>query len=227
MHGEDVSYSYGFWSLVIVNVGFFVFFLLSFLTPLKKREWRSMGVTIAFFVALFTEMYGFPLTIYIMTAILGSKYPALNPFSHSAGHLWLVLFGGGSTMMFFIHLISNGMVVIGFLIMWKGWKLIHGAGDKLVTEGPYKYVRHPQYSGLFIIMIGMLIQWPTLVTGLMFPVLVFVYYRLSKREEADMIGVFGDSYKKYTSQAPMFIPHFRRLFRERKGGELWRGMPHS
>jgi protein-S-isoprenylcysteine O-methyltransferase Ste14 len=214
MHGEDASYAYGFWSLVIVNVGLFVFFLLSFLSPAKKREWRSMGVTIAFFVALFSEMYGFPLTIYILTAILGSRYPALNPFSHSAGHLWLVLFGGGPAIMFVIHLISNGLVIIGFVIMWKGWKLIHGAGNMLVTEGLYKYVRHPQYSGLFLVMFGMLIQWPTLITGLMFPVLVFVYYRLSKREEADMIEAFGDRYNRYKEQTPMFIPEFRRLFQD-------------
>lgn len=72
MHGEDISFAYGFWFLVIVNVDLF-----------------------AFFAALFTKMYGFPLTIYILTGILGSKYPALNPFSHASGHLWLTFLGGG------------------------------------------------------------------------------------------------------------------------------------
>jgi len=209
MHGENVSYAYGLWSLVIVNAGLFVFFILSFLTPTKKREWRSMGVTIAFFVALFTEMYGFPLTIYILTAILGSKYPILNPFSHAGGHLWVVIFGGGAAMMNVIHIISNGLVLVGFFIMWQGWKLIHGASEELVTEGLYKYVRHPQYSGLFLIMIGMLIQWPTIITGLMFPVMIFVYYKLSKREEADMIGNFGEHYKRYMEITPMFVPKWR------------------
>jgi len=206
MHGEGISYAYGFWSLVIVNVGLFAFFIISFLTPVKKREWRSMGVTLAFFVALFTEMYGFPLTIYILTAVLGSKYPALNPFSHSSGHLLLTFLGGGAVMMTIIHLISNGMVVIGFALMWKGWKLIHSAKGGLVTEGPYAYVRHPQYSGLFIIMIGMLIQWPTMITAVMFPVLVFVYYRLSKREESEIVKQFGDEYRRYAEKTPMFIP---------------------
>ncbi|MBI5099818.1 MAG: isoprenylcysteine carboxylmethyltransferase family protein [Nitrospirae bacterium] len=206
MHGEDISFAYGFWSLVVVNVALFVFFILSFLTPVKKREWRSLSVTIAFFVALFTEMYGFPLTIYILTGILGTKYPALNPFSHASGHLWLTFFGGGAAMMNVIHIISNGLVIIGFAIMWKGWKLIHGAKGELVTGGPYTYVRHPQYSGLFIIMIGMLIQWPTIITALMFPVLIFVYYRLSKREESEMIKIFGDEYKRFMEKTPMFIP---------------------
>jgi len=210
MHGENVSYAYGLWSLVIVNAGLFVFFILSFLTPTKKREWRSMSVTIAFFVALFTEMYGFPLTIYILTAILGSRYPMLNPFSHAGGHLWVVLFGGGAAMMNTIHIISNGLVLVGFVIIWKGWELIHGAKDRLVREGPYKYVRHPQYSGLFLVMIGMLIQWPTIITGLMSPVMIFVYYRLSKKEEEDMIGIFGNAYKEYMKITPMFIPKWRR-----------------
>jgi len=209
MHGENVSYAYGFWSLVAVNVGLFVFFILSFLAPVKKREWRSMGMTVAFFVALFTEMYGIPLTIYILTAILGSKYPILNPFSHAGGHLWVVIFGGGAAMMNVIHIISNGLVLVGFFIMWQGWKLIHGASEELVTEGPYKYVRHPQYSGLFLIMIGMLIQWPTIITGLMFPVMIFVYYKLSKREEADMIGNFGERYRRYMEKTPMFVPKWR------------------
>ncbi|MBI3752836.1 MAG: isoprenylcysteine carboxylmethyltransferase family protein [Deltaproteobacteria bacterium] len=206
MHGENISYAYGFWSLVIVNVALFAFFILSYLAPVKKREWRSMGVTLAFFVALFTEMYGFPLTIYILTAILGSRYPALNPFSHASGHLWLTFFGGGALMMTIIHLISNGLTIIGFVIMWNGWKSIHGAKGGLVKEGPYAYVRHPQYSGLFLIMIGMLIQWPTIITALMFPVLIFVYYRLAKREEDEMMKQFGDEYKQYQEGTPMFIP---------------------
>ncbi len=206
MHGENISFAYGFWSLVAVNVGLFAFFLLSFLTPLKKKEWRSMGVTLAFFVALFTEMYGFPLTIYILTGILGSKYPALNPFSHASGHLWLVLFGGGPAMMTAIHIISNGLVIIGFVIMGKGWALIHGAKGGLITTGPYVRVRHPQYSGLFLVMIGMLIQWPTIITAAMFPVLIYVYYRLSKREEEEMIKAYGDEYRRYMEKTPMFVP---------------------
>ncbi len=210
MHGEDVAFAYGFWSLVIVNIALFAFFILSFLTPVKKREWRSMGVTLAFFVALFTEMYGFPLTIYILTGILGSRYPALNPFSHASGHLWLTFFGGGANMMALIHIISNGLTFIGFVIMWKGWSLIHGTKGGLVTEGPYAYVRHPQYSGLFLVMISMLIQWPTIITALMFPVLLYIYYLLSTGEEGEMIELFGDSYRRYKEKTPMFIPGFRK-----------------
>ncbi len=212
MHGEDISFAYGLWSLVLVNAGLFIFFILSFLTPVRKREWRSMGVTIAFFVALFSEMYGFPLTIYILAGILGSKYPALNPFTHASGHLWVVFFGGGSFMLSIVHLISNILAITGFWVMCRGWKLIHGAKGGLVTDGPYAYVRHPQYSGLFLVMVGMLIQWPTIITALMFPVLVYIYYRLAKREEGEVMKIYGKDYRRYREETPMFIPIIKRSY---------------
>ena len=206
MQGDGISYGYGFWSLVIVNVLFFLFFILSFLPPRKRREGRSMGVTTAFIIALFTEMYGFPLTIYVLTALLGAKYPSLTPFSHESGPLWVTLFGGGPAMLMLIHLVSNGLMIAGFLIMGAGWKQVHSAGGELVTTGLYSRVRHPQYSGLFLVTIGLLVQWPTIITALMWPVLAFAYYRLAKREEAEMEKEFGEAYRKYREKVPMFIP---------------------
>ncbi len=210
MHGGGISYAYGFWSLVAVNALLFLFFILSFLAPVKKREWRSMGVTTAFIIALFTEMYGFPLTIYILTAVLGARYPALNPFAHESGHLWVTFFGGGAVMLALIHIVSNGLMIAGFFVMAAGWRRIHSAKGGLVTDGVYGHVRHPQYSGLFLITIGLLIQWPTIITALMWPVLITVYYRLSKREELEMEKEFGEAYKKYREEVPMFIPRIRQ-----------------
>ncbi len=173
-----------------------------------------MGVTIAFIIALFTEMYGFPLTIYILTAILSSRYPALIPFAHESGHLWVTFLGGGAVTLTVIHIVSNGLMVAGFFIMASGWKRVHGAKGGLVTEGVYAYVRHPQYSGLFLVTIGLLIQWPTIITILMWPVLITAYYKLSKKEEADMGKEFGEAYKKYKERVPMFIPRLRREGRD-------------
>jgi methanethiol S-methyltransferase len=206
MHGENVPYGYGFWSLVVFNAAFFVIFTLSFLTPLRRREWRSFGVYSAFIVALFTEMYGFPLTIYILTAVLGSRYPALNPFSHASGHLWVALLGGGTTMMTAIHIVSNALMFGGLIIINCGWSRVHRAQGGLVTDGIYAWVRHPQYSGLFLITIGLLIQWPTILTAFTWPILLFVYVRLSKREEADMEQQFGEIYRAYAVGVPRFIP---------------------
>jgi protein-S-isoprenylcysteine O-methyltransferase Ste14 len=208
MHGEDISYGYRFWSLVVFNAAFFVVFTLSFLTPLRRREWRSFGVYSAFIVALFTEMYGFPLTIYVLTSVLGSRYPALNPFSHASGHLWVALFGGGAAMMSAIHLVSNGLMFGGLAIMASGWHRIHAGRGALVTEGIYRLVRHPQYSGLFAITIGLLIQWPTIVTALTWPVLVLMYVRLAHREEAEAALLFGEAYRVYAERVPRFLPRF-------------------
>lgn len=220
MHGENIPYGYGFWSLVVFNAAFFVIFVLSFLTPLRRREWRSFGVYSAFIVALFTEMYGFPLTIYFLTALLGSRYPALNPFSHASGHLWVALFGGGAAMMTTIHLVSNALMFGGLVIIHEGWGRIHRAQGALVTDGLYAWVRHPQYSGLFLITIGLLIQWPTILTALTWPILLYMYSRLARREEADMERQFGDSYRAYVERVPRFFPHLRRPKTERCLGEV-------
>lgn len=209
MHGESIFYGYGFWSLVIVNVAIFVLLTLSYLTPVKRREWRSFGVFTAFIVALFTEMYGFPLTIYVLTAVLGTRYSALNPFSHASGHLWITLLGGGAWMSVVIHVVSNGLMLAGILLMGAGWHRIHRAKGALVTDGPYAWVRHPQYSGLFLITIGLLVQWPTIITVATWPVLIAVYYRLGRREEREAEAAFGDAYRAYKARTPMFVPRLR------------------
>jgi protein-S-isoprenylcysteine O-methyltransferase Ste14 len=163
----------------------------------------------AFVVALFTEMYGFPLTIYILTSILGSRYPALNPFSHASGHLWVTLLGGGAAMLTAIHIVSNVLMFGGLVMIACGWSRIHRAQGALVTTGLYRWVRHPQYSGLFLITVGLLIQWPTIVTLLTWPIFLFMYGRLARREEADTEAQFGDAYRAYAARVPRFVPRFR------------------
>jgi len=212
MHGEELGgYAYGMWPVVVFNIILFLFFTLSFIKPKKKFEWGSMGAFIGFLVALFTEMYGFPLTIYFLSTWLGKSYPVLDPFSHSSGHLVLVFLGlaHSAAAMGILHLISNGIIFFGLYLMYKGWMLIYGAkGDKLVTEGVYSSVRHPQYAGLFLVTIGFLIQWPTLTTLIMWPVLMFAYYRLAMREEKDLEKQFGKEFLEYKKRVPAFIPKF-------------------
>ena len=209
MHGEDLgNYAYGMWTVVAFNVILFSFFALSFIKPKTTVEWRSMGAFVAFIAALFTEMYGFPLTIYLLSSWLGKSYPVLNPFSHSHGHLWLVLLGlaDSSTAMTVLHAVTNVMIFCGLYVMQNGWVLIHAAkGNHLVTEGMYARVRHPQYSGLFLITSGFLIQWPSLLTLVMWPILTFAYYRLAMREEKDVERQFGQAWRDYKARVPAFI----------------------
>ena len=214
MHGEELgSYAYGMWTVVIFNVILFLFFVLSFIKPKTNIEWRSMGAFAAFIVALFTEMYGFPLTIYFLSSWMGKSYPVLNPFSHSHGHLWLVLLGLGdsSIAMTVLHIVTNAMIFYGLYVMQKGWVLIHAAkGKHLVTDGIYAHVRHPQYSGLFLITLGFLVQWPSILTLIMWPILMWTYYRLAMKEEQDVEKQFGKAYLDYKKRVPAFIPKLGR-----------------
>ncbi len=220
MHGVDTGgFAYGMWTVVLFSILIVLFLLFSFVKPKKKFEWRSMGLFIGFIAALFTEMYGIPLTIYFLTGWLGSSYPVLDPFSHSSGHLILVFLGlSKSTLaMTLLHIITNGIIFLGFYIIYKGWKLIHDAKeDELVTHGIYAHIRHPQYVGMWLITVGFLIQWPTLITLAMWPILMIVYYRLSMREERDMAKKFEPEFKAYKNRVPAFIPRKAKKIEQSK-----------
>ncbi|MBI4283730.1 MAG: isoprenylcysteine carboxylmethyltransferase family protein [Chloroflexi bacterium] len=210
------SYAYGMWPVVAINVVIFLFFVLSFLKPKKRWEWRSMGMFSAFIIALFSEMYGLPLTIYLLTSILGHRYPVTNPFTHFNGNLWAVFTGGSVYLSGLLMVLGGAAMVGGLIIMGKAWKQIHRANGALVTSGLYRRVRHPQYSGLLLIIIGTFIQWPTIITVVMSPVLLLVYYRLARREEREMESRFGGQYVAYREQVPMFWPRLATTWRVAK-----------
>ncbi len=203
--------AYGLWFLVIINSLIFIIFAFSFARPKSSRDWRSLGAFSAFIVALFTEMYGFPLTIYLLSGWLVSRYPELDLFSHETGHLWHSLLGiKGNPHFDVFHIMSNILIVGGFILLSAAWKVLHEAqkNHKLAITGPYAWVRHPQYVGFIIIMFGFLLQWPTILTLLMFPVLVYMYIRLARWEEREVAEEFGNEYKTYAEKTPSFIPHF-------------------
>ncbi len=205
MHFLD-EYAYGLWGSVIFNILIFGLFTLTAFKPATKRDWRTLGAFTAFMVALFSEMFGFPLTIYFLTSILGSKYPVLDPFTHLNGHLWVALAGGSTVVYSILHPLSNVFIFSGLIVIAIGWKGIHSGNGELVTYGIYKYVRHPQYSGFTLMILGFLIQWPTIITMIMAPVLLVMYAKLAKKEEKKMVELFGDDYVQYRKQVPAFIP---------------------
>ena len=208
MNHDDVP-AYGLWSLVIINSVVFLAFAFSFTRPKTGRDWRTFGTFAAFIVALFTEMYGFPLTIYLLSGWLGQRYPQINMLSHENGHLWHTLFRmQGNPHFDAFHIASNILIVGGFIVLANAWRILFKAQTThtLATQGPYTSVRHPQYGGFVLIMLGFLLQWPTIPTVVMFPVLVWFYARLARREEADMIAAFGDDYRAYASHTPAFFP---------------------
>ena len=201
--------AYGLWSLVFINSAIFIIFAFSFSKPRTKRDWRSFSAFSAFIVALFVEMYGFPLTIYLLSGWLVRNYPGVDFLSHDAGHLLNTLIGWKINPHFDpLHLLSNILIFGGFILLSSAWKVLYEAqrAGNLATTGPYARVRHPQYDGFILIMFGFLLQWPTLITLIMFPILVVMYVRLARREEAEEMAEFGDKYKRYMLSTPAFLP---------------------
>jgi protein-S-isoprenylcysteine O-methyltransferase Ste14 len=205
------DFGYGLWVLVVVNSLIFIAFAVSFFHPRSSRDWRTLGGFAAFVVALFTEMYGYPLTVYLLSGPLGGVIPGVN-LSHDAGHLWADLVGWkGDPHLSPFHVASYVFIGGGFWLIAAAWRVLFAALkiQGLATTGPYARLRHPQYSGLVLIMIGFLLQWPTLSTLVMFPVLVYVYRRLAIREEAEVAGRFGEAWIRYRDRTPRFIPRRR------------------
>jgi protein-S-isoprenylcysteine O-methyltransferase Ste14 len=215
---HDDAPAYGLWGLVIINSVIFIFFAFSFFKPQTKRDWRSFSAFSAFLIALFTEMYGFPLTIYLLSGWLQTHYPNVDWFSHDAGHLLETMFGWKANPHFGpFHLLSFVFIGGGFILISAGWKVLYEAQRRhaLATSGVYAYVRHPQYIGFVLVMFGFLLQWPTLLTLAMFPVLVFMYTRLARIEERESLAQFGSDYERYMQDVPGFIPRLSGPKRDR------------
>lgn len=213
---ENTAPAYGLWLLVVINSAVFILFAFSFFRPKTKRDWRSFGAFSAFLIALFTEMYGFPLTIYLFSGWLQSRFPGIDWFSHDAGHVLEMLFGWEVNPHFGpFHLLSFLFIGGGFWLIAAAWRVLYAAQARatLATDGPYAYVRHPQYSGFIVIMFGFLLQWPTLLTLAMFPVLVWMYVRLARAEEREATTEFGDTYRQYADRVPKFMPRLSQLRR--------------
>jgi protein-S-isoprenylcysteine O-methyltransferase Ste14 len=204
MSHEDAP-AYGLWILVVLNSAIFIIFAFSFSKPQSPRDWRSFGAFSAFIVALFTEMYGFPLTIYLLSGSLQTRYPGIDLMSHNAGHLWSTLLGlKGNPHFSVLHLLSTAIIIGGFLLLGAAWRVLYAAQTQgwLATTGPYSYVWHPQYVGFIIILFGFLLLWPTLLTLLMFPFLVAMYVQLAHTEEAEALHRFGQEYWSYAAVTP-------------------------
>ena len=204
--------AYGLWMLVFFNSAIFLMFAFSFFKPQTARDWRTFSAFGAFIVALFVEMYGFPLSIYLMSGWLQTKYPSLDLMSHNTGHLWSTLLGEKGDPHFGVLPIASYIFLgSGFWLLSSAWNVLYHAQRRhqLAKAGPYARIRHPQYVAFVLVLLGFLLQWPTLLTLLMFPILLVMYARLAVTEEAEMRKRFGAEFDAYAARTPRFLPSWR------------------
>lgn len=200
---QDYIAHSGTWALALIMIVIASWLLYRFLAPKSWREWASAGLVQAFIIALYAEMYGFPLTIYLLVRFFGMDRINLN------ANLWSTLLGLGETGMMIAMLLGYGLLFIGIGLFIQGWRELYRARkeNRLATDGLYGLVRHPQYSGLFLALFGEgVVHWPTVFSITVFPLIIVAYVLLARREEKKVIAEFGDAYRAYRRQVPMFFP---------------------
>lgn len=214
---EDITYS-GIWGIAAIMIVLASWVLYRYLAPKTWREWAGAGLVQAFIIALYAEMYGFPLTIYLMVRFFGLDSANVN------ANLWSTVLGMGELGMLISMLLGYALLFVGIGLFMQGWRELYRARQqrRLATGGLYSLVRHPQYTGLFIGLFGEgVVHWPTLFSVALFPVIVLAYWLLARREEKQVLEQFGEEYRAYRRRVPMFVPRFGqwRQLVERSGGD--------
>lgn len=199
MHDFDVS-----WGLAAISIVFVSWIVLLYFKPRRPREWTRFGVFQAFIIAFYAEMYGFPVTLYALTRLFGLDVQG----QVWRGNLWAQLTGSEATMVVTM-IVGYAISILGILLVIRGWRQLYRGTKKgrLVTDGAYAFVRHPQYLGLFMAVFGEgIVHWPTIFSLAAFPLIVVAYALLARQEERQMTEEHGNAYLGYRRRVPMFLP---------------------
>ena len=210
---RDAVPSYGEWSLAVIYTLIFAVIAFFFYRPKSGGDWWTFGAFTAFLAALFAEMYGFPLTIYLLSGWPGPRLPFVESLPHDVVRVLGMMFDWRANPPFGLFQIASTVLIVGgFILLAAAWSVRHKAQQRgeLARTGVYARLRHPEYAAFVVIMIGFLLQWPTLITLAIFPILLLVYVRLARREEREALARFGETYQRYRARTPAFFPRIGR-----------------
>lgn len=206
-----------FWGAAAISIVVVSWFFYRYVVPKSWREWTGAGIVQAFVIAFYAEMYGFPVTMYLLARIFGLDV-AGNFWSEN---LWIYLTGRPEAMLVSMA-IGYTISFFGVMLLIAGWRDVYRANKegRLAVGGPYAVMRHPQYMGIFLALFGEgVVHWPTVFSLTVFPIIVIAYVLLARKEERQMIKKFGDEYREYRSRVPMFVPRWgdwRKLFSDQR-----------
>ena len=202
---------YGSWRDVLIVSGVFLAFVLGFAWPRGGMQWRNAGVYSAFLISLFVEMFGIPLTLFVVAPLFDLR---VLDFGLNESHLWAYLLDQAGLVpiawgVYLVMTVSMALIAIGLALVAVGWAQVFGARYELRASGIYRFVRHPQYLGLIVVIIALNIQWPTILTLAMAPILIVMYVRQARREDRELEARFGRGFTSYAARVPAFIPRLQ------------------